>query len=226
MRCTRLTSDRPVKPATETGISNTDIVLFVLRDLGGIDRPVHIENIAEAAWQRVPARFSWPKLQKYPDLDAVDVTLRAAKKNEKLVGGSKRTGWMLTPAGLEHLFRREDMIRDFLTSLGSAGRTENRRERGGSESSKVRRLAQVNGSTAKAKFSAGNKEDISVHDFLAFFNINQYMPRHKYETNRQAIENLVRDDPELLSLTRYLDERFSDTYKETLQRGGASDAHA
>jgi hypothetical protein len=226
MRCTPLTNDRPAKSVAETAISNTDIVLLVLRDLGGIDRPIHIEDIAEAAWQQVPARFSWPKLQKYPDLDAVDVTLRAAKKNENLVGGSKRSGWMLTPAGLERLVRREDAIRRFISSLGSAGRTENRRERGGSESSKVRRLAQINESSAKAKFSGGNREGISVHDFLAFFNINQYMPRHKYETNRQAIENLVRDDAEVLALTRYLDERFGDTYKEELQRGGAPNANA
>src|SRR5215207_9930234 len=84
----------------DSGISNTDIVLVVLDDLGGADRRIHIENIAEAAWQQVPARFSWPKLQKYPDLDAVDVTLRAAKKNEGLVTGSKREGWMLTSSGI------------------------------------------------------------------------------------------------------------------------------
>jgi hypothetical protein len=78
------------RAASDGGISNTDIVLVVLDDLGGADRPVHIEDIAEAAWQQVPARFSWPKLQKYPDLDAVDVTLRAAKKNEGLVPLSLR----------------------------------------------------------------------------------------------------------------------------------------
>lgn len=60
------------RSAPDSGISNTDIVLAVLDDLGGSDRPVHIEDIAEAAWQQVPARYSWPKLQKYPDLDAVD----------------------------------------------------------------------------------------------------------------------------------------------------------
>src|SRR5213592_4267921 len=88
------------RATTDANISNTDVALVVLKDLGGIDRPIDIEDIAEAAWQQVPARFSWPKLQKYPDLDAVDVALRAAKKNEGLVAGSKREGWMLTPAGV------------------------------------------------------------------------------------------------------------------------------
>jgi hypothetical protein len=213
------------KGATDT-VSNTDIVLLVLKDLGGVDRPIHIEDIAEASWQQVPARFSWPKLQKYPDLDAVDVTLRAAKKNENLVGGSKRSGWMLTPAGLQRLEQRESLIREFISSTGSAGRTENRRERGGTDSSMVRRLTQIKESVARTKHATGRQEDISVHDFTAFFNINQYMPRRKYETNLQAVKNLVRDDKGLLELTRYLDERFGETYKDELQQGRSASADA
>src|SRR4051794_22799637 len=94
------TSPTPQRGA-DASVSNTDVVLVVLADLGGADRTVHIEDVAEAAWQQVPARFSWPRLQKYPDLDAVDVTLRAAKKNEGLVTGSKREGWMLAPSGIQ-----------------------------------------------------------------------------------------------------------------------------
>jgi hypothetical protein len=201
------------------GISNTDIVLVVLNDLGGAERRVHIERIAEAAWQQVPARFSWPKLQKYPDLDAVDVTLRAAKKNEGLVTGSKREGWMLTSSGIGRVHQREAAVRDFVQRFGRAGRTENRRERGGLDSSAARRLAQLRDSTAVRKFAGGERDDITVYDFLAFFNINQYMPPQKYRTNRQAVENLVRDDEELLAVARHLNERFGETYKTELQKG-------
>lgn len=203
----------------DTGMSNTDIVLVVLDDLGGADRRVHIENIAEAAWQQVPARFSWPKLQKYPDLDAVDVTLRAAKKNEGLVTGSKREGWMLTASGIGRVRQREAAVRDFVERFGRAGRTENRRERGGMDSSAARRLAQLHESAAVRKYMGGESDDITVYDFLAFFNINQYMPLQKYRTNRQAVENLVRDDEDLLAVARHLDERFGETYKTELQKG-------
>src|SRR6266700_1507790 len=123
------------RSAGDAAISNTDIVLVVLDDLGGAERPVHIEDVAEAAWQQVPARFSWPKLQRYPDLDAVDITLRAAKKNEGTVTGSKREGWMLTPAGISRVRQREVAVRTFVERNGRAGRTENRRERGGLDSS-------------------------------------------------------------------------------------------
>jgi hypothetical protein len=215
-----MTDATPIpSPATDSGVSNTDIVLVVLADLGGADRPVHIEDIAEAAWLQVPARFSWPKLQKYPDLDAVDVTLRAAKKNERLVAGSKREGWMLTPVGIGRVRQKESAVRDFVARLGNAGRTENRRERGGLDSSATRRLAQLRDTAAARKYTAGTPGEITVYDFLTFFNINQYMPVQKYRTNRQAVENLVRNDAELLAITGYLDKRFGDTYKSEVQKG-------
>ncbi len=202
-----------------TDVSNTDIVLVVLDDLGGADRTVHIEDIAEAAWSRVPARFSWPKLQKYPDLDAVDVTLRAAKKNEGLVAGSKREGWMLTPPGIERARRRQAAVGSFVEQQGLAGRTENRRERGGADSSSERRLSQLRESAAAEKDAVGERDAITVYDFMGFFDINQYMPTQKYRANRQAVENLVRHDGALLALVEYLDKRFGDTYKTDLQKG-------
>lgn len=212
-------STRPARISNDAGMSNTDVVLVVLDNLGGADRRVHIEDIAEAAWQQVPSRFSWPKLQKYPDLDAVDVTLRAAKKNEGLVTGSKREGWMLTSSGVGRVRQREAAVRNFVERFGRAGRTENRRERGGLDSSALRRLSQLRESPAVRKYLGGEREDITVYDFLAFFNINQYMPLQKYRTNRQAVENLVRGDEELLAITSYLDDRFGDTYKTELQKG-------
>jgi len=207
------------RTAGDSAVSNTDIVLALLANLGGTERPVHIEDIAEVAWQKVPARFSWPKLQKYPDLDAVDVTLRAAKKNEGLVTGSKREGWMLTPSGIGRVDQRRRAVEKFVERSGLVGRTGNRRERGGIDSSAVRRLAQLRESTAAQKFAADDRDAITVYDFLAFFNINQYMPVQKYQTNLQATENLVRDDEVLHSLITYLHSRFGKTYKTDLQKG-------
>lgn len=209
------------RPVGDPSVSNTDIVLVVLDDLGGAERRVNIEDIAEVSWQRVPARFSWPKLQRYPDLDAVDVTLRAAKKNERLVTGSKRDGWMLTAAGVERSAERRDIVAAFIERSGHAGRTENRRERGGASSSTTKRLADLKSSAAYQKYMGDQSEEISVYDFMAFFNINQYMPEHKYKTNRQALENLARHEPDILSVAKHLDERFGADYKGLVSRGGA-----
>ena len=55
---------------------------------------------------------------------------------------------------------------------------------------------------------AGKDDAITVYDFLAFFGINQYMPDRKYAANRQAIENLARDEPELVTTAQLLHDRF------------------
>ena len=217
---TESTAFRVVRPTLDSTISNTDIVLAVLADLGGRDRLIDIEDIAEAAWSAVPARFSWPRHQQYPDLDAVDVTLRAAKKNDSLVTGSKKDGWMLSSAGLEKMSAREEAVRAFIENHGRAGRMENRRERGGLDSTAMRRLEQLRASDAAEKLATSRRDDITVYDFMAFFNINQYMPDRKYLANRQAVENLVRDEPHLLETATYLHETFAHTYKARLQGKG------
>ncbi len=209
-------SVHPAVTAEAAAVSNTDIVLVVLADLGGGERAVDIEDIAEAAWQVVPARFSWPKHQQYPDLDAVDVTLRAAKKNAGLVTGAKKTGWMLTVAGSAHVERCEHAVRRFLDRQGQAGRTANRRERGGADSTAVRRITALRCSEAVAKHRRDALEQTTVHDFLAFYEINQYMPEAKYTINRQRVVNLVRDDAELHTVADWLHDRFGATYKTQL----------
>ena len=46
------------------------------------------------------------------------------------------------------------------------------------------------------KAKDGRLADVTVYDFMDFFNINQYMPERKYDHNRQRILNIVRDDLE------------------------------
>lgn len=212
-------------PPTTNAVSNTDIVLVVLADLGGATKAIDVEDLAEAAWKAVPARFSWPRHQQYPDLDAVDVTLRAAKKNDGLVSGSKRERWMLTAAGVERVTACRPVVEAFIEAAGNAGRAENRRERGGSDSVAMRERQRLLSAAAVAKASDGRLDDITVYDFMDFFNINQYMPERKYEHNRQRILNIVRDDPKLTALTEELHVRFGTTYRTQLQ-GGARDARA
>ena len=199
-------------------MSNTDLVLVVLADLGGADRPIDVEDVAEAAWKAVPARFSWPRHQQYPDLDAVDVTLRAAKKNEGLVSGTKKDGWMLTPAGVSRVELRRIAVERFVEERGAAGRTDNRRERGGLDSTAARRLEQLRSSDAHVKCQTGRTEEVTVYDFLAFFNINQYMPDRKYQASRQAVENLLRSEPEVLATASFLHDQVGATYKTQLQQ--------
>jgi hypothetical protein len=219
-----ITAKRGARATSDATTSNTNIVLAILANLGGHERLVDIEDLAEAAWQAVPARFSWPRHQQYPDLDAVDVTLRAAKKNEQLVTGSKKEGWMLTTVGVARVEQHAAAVQGFISEFGNAGRMENRRERGGLDSASARRLEQLHSTKAAVMHRAGQDDQITVYDFLAFFGINQYMPDRKYASNRQAVENLIRGDDELMATAQLLHNQFGSTYKTLLtEKDSAND---
>jgi hypothetical protein len=79
------------------------IVVLAVYLLGGAQRFVDTEDVAKKASELAPGRFSW---RKYPDqinLELVRVFLSDAKKEAKgrLVEGSGRKGWTLTPEGLK-----------------------------------------------------------------------------------------------------------------------------
>lgn len=109
-------------------LSNIDISLFALFELGGAAKKVHTEHIAWKAYELAPERFSWklPEFREkgFPDKDLVRVALTDAKK-EKYgalakgrtgTGASGKTldGWTLTARGVDWVKHNESKIRKAL----------------------------------------------------------------------------------------------------------------
>ncbi|RYD85439.1 MAG: hypothetical protein EOP84_02470, partial [Verrucomicrobiaceae bacterium] len=70
--------------------------------LAGADRKtVDTEDIAVKANEIAPGRFSWRKYKDQIDLDLIYKHLWDLTKEDKgaMVTGSKKAGWLLTPAG-------------------------------------------------------------------------------------------------------------------------------
>lgn len=80
-----------------------EIVTLAVYLLGGDQRSVDTEDAAVKAHELAPGRFSWRKYPEQINLELVRVYLSDAKKPAKggLLLGSGRTGWTLTPAGLQ-----------------------------------------------------------------------------------------------------------------------------
>ena len=67
------------------------------------------EDVAVECWRLAPKKFSWKKYPEYPDSDTARVTLFDAAKPKygRLVRGrNRRTGWMLTVAGIDYVRTR------------------------------------------------------------------------------------------------------------------------
>jgi len=94
---------------SEKELSNIDVALFVLYRLGGAERPIDTEDVAIECWRLVPEKFSWKKYPKYPESEPARVALFDASKPKygRLVRGrNRRTGWMLTVAGVDYVRSR------------------------------------------------------------------------------------------------------------------------
>ncbi len=95
-------------------VTNVEVLTYVVADLGGLESPVHLEQVAVKAFELMPGAFRWDldDYSTYIDKDKVRASLTDAEKlghgqlvrsvGVKKQGLSKKTDlWRLTPAGSE-----------------------------------------------------------------------------------------------------------------------------
>jgi hypothetical protein len=110
---------------TEPSLTNVEIVTFAVALLGGLDRPVHLENVAVKSYELAPGAFRWDldDYAAYIDKDKVRVSLTDAEKDGKgaLVRGvgqtkggrTKRTDlWRLTAAGIAWVAEHREALEE------------------------------------------------------------------------------------------------------------------
>jgi hypothetical protein len=109
-------------------LSNNDIVIYAIFNLGGTEKKIHTEDIAFECFKLAPERFSWTKSEyrKFPDKEIARVTLKNLKnvkdKEVRLVDGragasatGKETdGWRLTSDGVKWILSNQKRIEEAL----------------------------------------------------------------------------------------------------------------
>ncbi len=108
----------------EKALTNIDVALIALLQLGGFERRVHTEQVAVKAFELDPARFGWRlkefREKGFPDKEPVRIALMDAAKEKygALVdgrsgvesSGKDADGWTFTPAGARWIREREANI--------------------------------------------------------------------------------------------------------------------
>ena len=174
-------------------LSNIDVALFALYRLGGAQHPIDTEDIAIECWTLAREKFSWKKYPQYPESEPARSALFDAAKPKygKLARGrNKRTGWMLTVAGI-------DYVRARLTALEllvSGGRkvVSQRREQD-------RYFANLEREPAYKKFLESKScELIQPHEFTQFLRCSldssQSVLRDRIERVKARAREANRDD--------------------------------
>jgi hypothetical protein len=109
------------------GLTNVEVLTYVVADLGGLDRPVHLEHVAERAFKLMPGAFRWDldEFADHIDKDKVRASLTDAEKESHghllqsagvtKAGKSKKTDyWRLTTAGSEWVARNGERLAESL----------------------------------------------------------------------------------------------------------------
>lgn len=168
------------------------LVVALAAYLAGAERTnVDTEDIAVKANEIAPGRFSWRKYPDQIDLDLIYKHLWDLTKEDKgaLVTGSKKEGWLLTPAGTA-LAEREVAK---LESLREARVKRPRNEELWLGRERKRMLAEP----AYRKVQEGRDGEITKVEAEKFFRLDEYVIGTARERKIQQAQNAFQADPEI-----------------------------
>lgn len=143
-------------------LSNMDIAVYVLYQLGGAEDYVHTEDVALECFRLFPSKFSWDKYPKYPDAEPARSGLFDASKAKygRLTTGNKPAGWLLTPPGVNRARELGPRIEELLAG-GVRVRSVRQQE--------DRLLNALEKHPALQKFEeTGTCEGIAAHEVASF----------------------------------------------------------
>jgi hypothetical protein len=186
-----------------TALSPVDIVTYAVYLLGGAAKRVDTEDVAVKASEIAPGRFSWSKYPDQINLELVRVFLSDAKKPDKgqLLIGSGKTGWSLTPAGLDWVDDQKAAIQGSLLMTSpvrdsrkqSPGLTRYRNEK-----------ARIERTEAWDKWVGGRHHSLSEADAREVFRIDPYTDQRMLTEKMSRLLDLLRNDESLQAFLNVL----------------------
>lgn len=192
------------------GITNVDIAVMALYWLGGVERKVHLEDIAIECHKLAEKRFAF-ELEKYkhfPDKRTVFYALADAHKEKAGVlveafGTQSKGGgnFQITKSGVKWIKVNEDRIARELKIKSSVAPKQ-----------EVKRILRiVKNETAFKKFHAGKMAELSVYELMDFlgcsFETSPSAVRAKFAEMEVKAE-LV-EDVEIFNFLRGCKDRFA-----------------
>lgn len=184
-------------------INNRDICLYALVESGGDVEFVATEDVAVRAFELYPERFGLIRFPKYPDVDAVRVTLTDLRKGKygSLVEGDKKHGWRITKAGGYWVSANKSRVLAAIQAKLTGERRISSGRRITSEKIRSSRLARILNSGAFAKWKRG--AELGLYDFFDVMRVDSYTPEEVY---RKHLDELLEIAPQESDERRFLQD--------------------
>lgn len=183
-------------------LSNVQLVVIAVYELGGETKAVDVEDIAVTAYQSNPNKFAWKKYPDMIDKGVVQYALKDAsipKNGFPLLAGSIKHGYLLTSSG-------SDWVKGYLINSQQI-KDPGFRSKSTSEKLVLERT-RLETSAAYTKFRSGELDNITEADFQDFTRVNEYFPEHARIRRFTIIESVTQGYPDLESCWQYFKQRF------------------
>jgi hypothetical protein len=182
-------------------ISNKDVVLIALYNLGGSTKRIHQETIAVEADKIAPGRFRWMSDNTRISDHNVWNSLRNAKTGNDLHCTDKEGSWILTDYGI-NLF--ETKFKNMKMTI-----TPRKRKKPPHEEKKLKLLTtrmQNSGAINLIENKQENKIDTVVIE--KFFKINSYMSDDKILEKVRSLKESFEDHKKYTSIINIMEKKF------------------
>lgn len=185
--------------------THPQVVTLGVYRLGGADRFIDTEDVAQEVARLAPGRFSW---RRYPDqinLELIRVYLSDAKKpgHGALLRGTGRRGWTLTTTGLAWARRAAGSLGAELLGRNPAN------AQGGSVATarQDRELKRLQNTIAWDKWSSSARKEITASEAGEVFRIDSYSVGEMRDLKIERVCKMFLNDPATSAFLRFMAEQ-------------------
>ena len=195
------------KSAIITSLTNGELAVIAVANLGGRLNPIDLEDIAIELLKIAPSRFS---LRKYPDqvdihLVRVSLSHISVEKEPHLLSGSIKTGYMISPDGLEWLESNEKSI----TSIQI-----NKYRKGSNLHSLDVEINRIKKTKSFKLLKEGDLQNLTINSLYEYLRINEYFSPKKVLSRINIIRNAAANDEDIKTTWRVLETMFEEELKK------------
>ena len=161
-----------------------ETILITIQSLGGMQKALNTEDIAQKANKVSPNSFTWKKYKDQIDLSLIKVSLYQAKKKQ-LISGSEKNGWMLDTKGLDLIGKSKNKKKSFkLRSLKDDIQKQEKE------------ISRITNSKIYQQYII-KKFKPSLRQMEEIFRVNLYIADTKRKSILNKIVNLCRSNEEI-----------------------------
>jgi len=194
-----------------------EMVGGVLHSIGGGKKIINLDTLVVSCFKTFPSKFSMDRFPEYPHFDRVEKTVNVLVRSGLIKRATARH-YKLTKKGIDWITASPRVL-DLIGKNQKKEKVDIQKtlyynideQQYAVETKKMRR------SEAYRKYKAGNKEDVSMIDFMTFMKVDVLAKRDLFDRKVNKIKSLCQRDPELKRLFNFLQGKYGLCYGDFIK---------